>query len=367
MPPRPVPLRRPCAAALAGAALAALLTAAGPAAASGDGTVGTAFARAAADFGVPRDLLVAIGYGETRLDDHDGLPSLAGGYGVMHLVDTPAHRTLRTAAEETGLPAADLRRDTGANIRGAAAVLRAEADRLGLDAADRADPAAWYTAVARYGGAGDDTTARLYADTVYALLRTGIHAVLDDGTTVDVDPSAVTPELGTYADAGPAPGSEDYPPAHWAPAHPENYAAGRTEPISVVVIHVTQGSYAGSIAWFQDPAAEVSAHYVVRSADGDVTQMVRDADTAWHARDGNAYSIGIEHEGWVDDAAWFTDTMYRSSAALTRHLTDRYGIPRDRRHILGHAEVPGNDHTDPGPLWDWDFYMSLVTGDTPAA
>jgi len=27
--------------------------------------------------------------------------------------------------------------------------------------------------------------------------------------------------------------------------------------------------------------------------------------------------------------------------------------------------VPGNDHTDPGPYWDWDYYMSLVTGTEP--
>ncbi len=102
---------------------------------------------------------------------------------------------------------------------------------------------------------------------------------------------------------------------------------------------------------------------MIRSSDGEVTQTVRDADTAWHARSGNPYSIGIEHEGWVDEPAWFTDAMYRSSAALTSHLADRYGIPKDREHILGHVEVPGNDHTDPGPHWDWDYYMELVGGD----
>ena len=32
----------------------------------------------------------------------------------------------------------------------------------------------------------------------------------------------------------------------------------------------------------------------------------------------------------------------------------------DRKHIIGHVEVPGTDHTDPGPHWDWDRYMRLV-------
>ncbi|GAA2387940.1 hypothetical protein GCM10010420_08860 [Streptomyces glaucosporus] len=369
---------------LGGLAAAALLLTGGPAgAAPADGPapsapVNRAFARAAEEFQVPRDLLVAVGYGESRLDDHGGKPSHAGGYGVMHLVDNPVHRTLEEAAELTGEPEADLRRDTAANVLGAAAVLRAYADESGLDAAERRDPDAWYPVVARYGGADDARTARLYADAVYDFLADGFSALTPAGERVTVEPRDVDPELGRYAEvrplgdpAGPAASPEssgtgalstDYPPALWAPAHSGNYTAGRTSPITHIVVHVTQGSYAGAIGWFQNPDADVSAHYVIRSFDGQVTQTVRDRDTAWHARSGNPYSIGIEHEGYVDNPAWFTDAMYRSSAALTRHLCDRHGIPRDRAHIVGHHEVPGNDHTDPGPNWNWTYYMQLVRG-----
>jgi N-acetyl-anhydromuramyl-L-alanine amidase AmpD len=52
--------------------------------------------------------------------------------------------------------------------------------------------------------------------------------------------------------------------------------------------------------------------------------------------------------------------MYASSARLTAGICGRYGIPVDRRHIIGHVEVPGTDHTDPGPHWDWDRYIRLV-------
>ncbi|MGP3970945.1 N-acetylmuramoyl-L-alanine amidase [Streptomyces sp. 6N223] len=322
-----------------------------------------AFDDAAQEFDVPRDLLVAVGYGESRLDGHDGLPSQARGYGVMHLVDNPTHRTLDLAAHETALTAAELRYQDSANIRGGAAVLRAYADRLGLSAADRGDIDAWYQVVVRYGGATEDATARLYADHVYTLLREGIHAPVDGGETVEVAPRAVAPERGPYSATSVDTLSEDYPDALWVPASSANFTSGRSQSISAVVIHVTQGSYAGTISWFQNPEAEVSAHYVIRSSDGEVTQMVRDADTAWHARSGNAYSIGIEHEGWVDEPEWFTDAMYRSSAALTSHLADEYGIPKDREHIVGHSEVPDNDHTDPGPNWDWDYYMELLGGD----
>jgi hypothetical protein len=163
--------------------------------------------------------------------------------------------------------------------------------------------------------------------------------------------------------------STDYGPAAWAPASTSNYTAANREsdyPINYVVIHVTQGSYAGTISWFQNPAAQVSAHYTFRSSDGAVTQSVREKDIAWHAGNWtyNTQSIGIEHEGYVDNASWFTDAMYRASAALTRNLCNKYGIPKDRSHIIGHVEVPGATHTDPGPYWNWTYYMQLVNGVT---
>ncbi|EST30862.1 hypothetical protein N566_20985 [Streptomycetaceae bacterium MP113-05] len=335
--------------------------------------VNRAFAHAAEKYQVPRDLLVAVGYGETRLDGHDGRPSHANGYGVMHLVSNPERHTLESASALTGRNRHDLRRDTPANIHGGAAVLRALADDQGLDRAERHDLDAWYPVVARYGGAESAPTARLYADTVYDFLADGLSIRTDTGERVRTGAREVTPERGRYADVpsldDPPSGdarlqSADYPPAQWVPADSSNYADGRSSAITAVVVHVTQGSYAGTINWFQNPDAGVSAHYVVRSSDGQVTQMVRDNDTAWHARSGNAYAVGIEHEGYVDDPSWFTDAMYRSSAALTAHLADRYGIPKDRAHIVGHSEVPGNDHTDPGPNWDWNYYMQLVGGST---
>ncbi|MFI9628303.1 peptidoglycan-binding protein [Streptomyces sp. NPDC052042] len=337
------------------------------AAPGGDHPMGQAFTRAAEKFDVPRDLLTAVGYGETRLDDHAGHPSQAGGYGVMHLVSNPVNRTLERAAALTGASPAALRTNTSANVLGGAAVLREYADELGLDARDRDDIDAWYPVVARYGGT-DGPTAAVYADAVYEVLANGLDTVVPSGERISVTGRPVAPQKGPLVSAGTWAQSPDYPSALWSPAHANNFATGRTAKISKVVVHVTQGSYAGSISWFRNPTSSVSAHYVVRSSDGEITQMVRDSDTAYHARSANSSTLGIEHEGFVDDPTWFTETMYRSSAALTRHLCDRYGIPKDREHIVGHSEVPGNDHTDPGRYWDWARYMELVGGDsgTPA-
>ncbi|MBI5368343.1 MAG: N-acetylmuramoyl-L-alanine amidase [Planctomycetes bacterium] len=130
-----------------------------------------------------------------------------------------------------------------------------------------------------------------------------------------------------------------------------------------VVIHTVEGSYQGCIAWFKNPSSMVSAHYVVSKA-GHITQMVRDNRSAWHAGNNyfNHHSIGIEHEGYAHRKGSLTQAEYQASAALTRWLCDTYGIPKDRQHIVGHVEVPGATHTDPGPYWDWDLYIRLVRG-----
>ncbi|CAL9376514.1 N-acetylmuramoyl-L-alanine amidase A [Streptomyces sp. enrichment culture] len=177
--------------------------------------------------------------------------------------------------------------------------------------------------------------------------------------------TAVASPLFAPARAAAAPHAVDHRGAAWHPASRANYTPSnrpRAHPLHYVIIHVAQTTYAGTLSVFRDPAKKVSAHYVVRSSDGHVAQCVREADIAWHAGnwDYNTRSIGIEHEGWVDRPRYFTDVMYERSARLTAAICERYGIPRDRAHIIGHHEVPGSDHTDPGRRWDWKHYLRLV-------
>jgi N-acetyl-anhydromuramyl-L-alanine amidase AmpD len=177
--------------------------------------------------------------------------------------------------------------------------------------------------------------------------------------------AAVPYALLPTAQADARPRSVDHPPAEWQPASSSNYTAS-DRPSSYspdrVIIHVTQETYADTLAIFRNPQSKVSAHYVVRSADGHIAQCVHEADIAWHAGnwDYNTRSIGIEHEGWVTKPAYFTNALYTQSARLTAAICATYGIPKDRTHIIGHYQVPGTDHTDPGPNWDWVRYMRLV-------
>ncbi|MEU4259446.1 MULTISPECIES: N-acetylmuramoyl-L-alanine amidase [Streptomyces] len=159
-------------------------------------------------------------------------------------------------------------------------------------------------------------------------------------------------------------GELDHAGAVWTAAARANWRrADRPDDFGIdrVVIHVVQGSYATALRVFKNPGHGAATHYVV-GKDGRVAQMIRELDVAFHAgnRDMNERSIGIEHEGFVDRPQDFTPEMYAASARLTAGICARYGIPVDREHVIGHVEVEGTDHTDPGPHWDWDRYMELV-------
>lgn len=183
----------------------------------------------------------------------------------------------------------------------------------------------------------------------------------------------------------------DYAGALWVPAGTCNYTSMSSRNVSSVAIHYTSGTYSGAIAWFQNctyngVGARASAHYVIRSFDGQVTQMVREKDKAWHVGTANSYTIGIEHEAYGNVAEYFTPAMYQASADLLRDICQRHQIDPHRMFyrdtlddgtqlnqglrslgnstactkIRGHQHYPEQTHTDPGPYWAWNYYYKLV-------
>lgn len=129
--------------------------------------------------------------------------------------------------------------------------------------------------------------------------------------------------------------------------------------ITHVVIHTIGGHYNSSVEGWRSGRSCLTPHYVVRN-DGEVTQVVSERYRTAHANRANGYSIGIEHDGFATDPRYYTDAMYRSSAALVRDICARRNIPMDREHIIGHDEAPGTSHGDPGGYWDWDYFIALV-------
>ncbi|MCA6363338.1 MAG: N-acetylmuramoyl-L-alanine amidase [Bacteroidetes bacterium] len=202
-----------------------------------------------------------------------------------------------------------------------------------------------------------------------------------DAGEYQINASNITPSV-------PSVQSPDYGPALWNPAATCNFSSRNSVAISAVTIHTVQGSYAGCISWFQNCAAGVSAHYVVRSSDGQVTQMVLESQKAWHVGSENPYTVGIEHEGYVTNPAWYTTAMYQSSADLTRNIcTDnninpmrtgfwpwlattyynQSSIPGNCTRVKGHQHYPNQTHNDPGVNWDWNRFYQLINNTLPAA
>jgi len=188
----------------------------------------------------------------------------------------------------------------------------------------------------------------------------------------------------TIAAAGITQASTDYGPAilnlacsgHW-------YTSGYGHKFHVV--HDMEGYYASTISYFKNCSTSASVHYCVNgvkdaSSDapaGEITQMVLEANYAWHACCWNKYSTGTEHEGFASNPAWYTTAMYNASGPLSAHEATKFGYAKDRNHIVGHNEHSNatwrayagpafginascNTHSDPGAFWNWSGYMAII-------
>jgi hypothetical protein len=321
-----------------------------------------AFDSAAKDYAVPASLLKAIAYVETRATGQAGLVSVSGSHGMLGIVERPDWQMGSRATALTGASIGQLDVDARANIHGGAAVLRELADKDPKSPLMLGD---WYHAVSLYPGFDSPGIAADYAAQVFARLEAGFTSNTPEGSIVLAPtPSDWRRNAPAQAARQDALNGSDYPAASDFVASP-NFVSGRAS-YTYIVIHDMEGTFSGTEGWFQQTMSMVSAHYIVRSSDGNIIQMVHDADTAWHVQCYNSKAIGIEHEGWESaPATWYTEAMYTESAKLTRWLADRYSVPLDRTHIIAHGEIPSscnsNGHTDPGSGWNWTHYMDLVT------
>jgi hypothetical protein len=343
-------------------------------------TLDEAFRAASETHDVPKDVLVAIAYSMTRFDEpqegdheHGGLR----GAGVMDIAaGAPKHGPdVARGAARRGVDVSDVMHDRALNIDVAASELRWYADQLAAEGATFEREEDWVDVVGWYSGSDDAGAQRSFAKQVYRWIEDGLRAKVDDGwitirsRELDLPMLDLEPVMASGGDSGLV--------DNVVAAASCNYTAGsRTgSSIDTIVVHTAQGSYSGTYNWFQNCDASASAHYVIRSSDGEITQMVGEEDTAWHAGDSstNSRSVSIELEGYIEDPdRWYTDAMYRSLAKLIVDVADRQGVALDRTHVIGHREVPGcsysggggrNCHTDPGTDFDWDYLMDLVAAE----
>lgn len=184
----------------------------------------------------------------------------------------------------------------------------------------------------------------------------------------------------------------DYPGAIVYPAHPNNYGGyGRGNTPKAIVLHTPEepaDDYESTPVWFANPAAQASTHYYGDN-DGDMYQMVPDADCPWAngnkggvnrtwkgVKDAwppwaevgvslNCQTISIELEGKAATIGQtWTDSQHAALVKWIKHVAEKYGIPLDRDHIIGHFEV-ATDRTDPGSTFPWERLMADLE-DKPA-
>jgi N-acetylmuramoyl-L-alanine amidase len=145
-------------------------------------------------------------------------------------------------------------------------------------------------------------------------------------------------------------------------------------PVDTLVLHYTgMQSAAAALARLCDPAAKVSAHYLI-DEDGCVFALVPEPARAWHAGASawqvdeglNDRSIGIElvNPGHEWGYRPFPEPQYRACIALCQAIVGRWPIPP--RRVLGHSDVAPARKEDPGELFDWRRLAAEGIGLWPA-
>ncbi len=67
-------------------------------------------------------------------------------------------------------------------------------------------------------------------------------------------------------------------------------------PLHGLVLHIQQGTEAGTYSWFNQSRAKVSAHFG-NPKTGDMEQFVDTDDAAWAQMSGNRHWLSVENEG----------------------------------------------------------------------
>lgn len=170
---------------------------------------------------------------------------------------------------------------------------------------------------------------------------------------------------------------------------PRHYYSTRDRRLRLIVMHTMESPEAGDTAesvaaWFAGPTSPVASAHACIDNDSIVLCLPPSA-TAFAAPGCNADGYQIELAGRAGQGAagWadaYSQAELRLAAAHARSIAQSAGIPlvhltdaqlaAGAAGFVGHDQVSRvynrSDHTDPGPTFPWDQYMSLVRqDDTP--
>lgn len=130
-----------------------------------------------------------------------------------------------------------------------------------------------------------------------------------------------------------------------------------------IVLHHSDGSYRGGVAWISNPAAKVSYHVLI-ARDGRRTVFADDNERCWHAGrsswmgrpDLNSWSLGVAWEGNTYDYPLGDDAMASALEYLVPRMK-KWGI--ELNTVLTHQQVAPTRKTDIAP-GDADRFRSKL-------
>jgi N-acetylmuramoyl-L-alanine amidase len=149
-------------------------------------------------------------------------------------------------------------------------------------------------------------------------------------------------------------GAPQQPSIRWV-GSPNFNNRRRPDDITAIIIHSTANSSLERVVeWFNNPSAQVSAHYTI-GKDGAIVQHVQDMHRAWHAgrsaykgrQSCNDFAIGIELVNLNDGADPYPESQHQANVTLCVYLCRKYNISPD--DIIGHLDIaiPPGRKSDP--------------------
>lgn len=153
-------------------------------------------------------------------------------------------------------------------------------------------------------------------------------------------------------------------PANVVRRSPNQSSRGGVKP-AIIVLHTTEGSYAGAVSWLQNPKSQGSSNVVV-SAKGESTRLVDDDAKAWAQADFNPQALSIEQEGRAAQTSW-PDAQLQTVAKWIAYWSKKHGIPithSTTRGVCQHKNLgqAGGGHVDCGDAYPEAKVLALARG-----
>lgn len=166
---------------------------------------------------------------------------------------------------------------------------------------------------------------------------------------------------------------------------PNHSARVPGDPIDMLCLHCTVGSFESALSWMRNPAPPdpatgkpnpdlaVSSHYEISEA-GDIVQLVDEERVAWHAGRStwaplnrtniNRYSVGIELANSNKPGDDYPPAQFEATVWLVDNICRRRNIPPDKLHIVRHMDIAPRRKTDP-QFFQYDALFAALGSSEP--